>query len=509
MFFNTCLKYCELDPCHYFSAPGLSWDAMLKMTDVKLEKKSDIDICLFIEKGLRGGISYIAKIYAKANNKYMSDYDSNKQSTFITYLDKNNLYGWSMSEYLPYEEFKWLKNVDELDIMSINEKSDVGYILEVDLKYPKELHKLHNDYPLAPEKLAVTNDILSNYCKSIADKYEIKVGDVKKLIPNLGNKTKYVGHYRNLQLYLSLVMKLTKIYRALQFKQSNRMKKYIDLNTKKRMCATNDFEKDFFKLMINSVYGKTMENLRQRINVTFVNNKKDFLKYTSKPTYVTHKLFNKNFAAIHEVKQVLVLNKPIYVGFTVLDLRKWLMYDFHYNFIKKNFSAELLFTDADRLTYEIKSENVYNEFYKWKDLFDFSYYSKDSTFYDDTNKRVIAKMKDEYGGAIIIEFIGLKSKMYSIKKNGSESSTTKGVNIATEFNEFKDVLFNKKVIRHKMKRIQAKKHEIGNYEIDKISLSCFDDKRYVLDDGVNTLAYFHKDCRKCDNDNNNNNNKVR
>ena len=346
----------------------------------------------------------------------MSDYDSNKQSTFITYLDKNNLYGWSMSEYLPYEEFKWLKNVDELDIMSINEKSDVGYILEVDLKYPKELHKLHNDYPLAPEKLAVTNDILSNYCKSIADKYEIKVGDVKKLIPNLGNKTKYVGHYRNLQLYLSLGMKLTKIYRALQFKQSNRMKKYIDLNTKKRMCATNDFEKDFFKLMINSVYGKTMENLRQRINVTFVNNKKDFLKYTSKPSYVTHKLFNKNFAAIHEVKQVLVLNKPIYVGFTVLDLSKWLMYDFHYNFIKKNFSAELLFTDADRLTYEIKSENVYKEFYKWKDLFDFSYYSKDSTFYDDTNKRVIGKMKDEYGGAIIIEFIGLKSKMYSIKK---------------------------------------------------------------------------------------------
>ena len=206
--------------------------------------------------------------------------------------------------------------------MSINEKSDVGYILEVDLKYPDELHELHNDYPLAPEKRTATNDILSNYCKSIADKYDIKVGDVKKLIPNLGNNDKYVVHYRNLQLHLSLGMKLTKIHRVLQFKQSNWMKKYIDFNTKKRMSATNDFEKGFFKLMINSVYGKTMENQRKRINIRFVNNIKDFLKYTSRPTYVTHKLFNKTFAAIHEIKPVLILNKPINVGFTVLDLSK-------------------------------------------------------------------------------------------------------------------------------------------------------------------------------------------
>ena len=140
----------------------------------------------------------------------------------------NNLYGWAMSEYLPYGGFKWLKNVDEFDVMSISEKSPIGYFLEVDLEYPDELHELHNDYPLAPEKLAVTNDILSNYCKSIADKYEIKVGDVKKLIPNLGNKTKYVLHYKNLQLYLSLGMKLIKIHKVLKFKQSDGMKKYID-----------------------------------------------------------------------------------------------------------------------------------------------------------------------------------------------------------------------------------------------------------------------------------------
>ena len=375
-FIGTCLRYYGLDPCHCFSAPGLSWDKMLKMTGAKLQKVSDIGKYLFIEKALRGRIFYIAKRYAKVNNKYMSDYDSNKQATFITYLDKNNLYGWAMSEYLPYGEFKWLKNVNKLDVMSINEKSDVGYILEVDLKYPDNIHDLHNDYPLAPEKLAVTNDMLSNYCKEIVDKYNIKVGGVKKLIPNLGNKSKYVVHYKNIQLYLSLGMKLTKIYRVLQFKQSDWMKKYIDFNAKKRMSAPNDYEKDFFKLMINSIYDKTMENLRKRINVRFVNNKKDFLKYTSKPTYVTHKLFNKNFAAIHEIKPVLVLNKQIYVGFTVSDLSKWLMYDFHYNFVKKNFNVELLFTDTDSLTYEIKLKNVYKEFYKWKDLFDFSNYSR-------------------------------------------------------------------------------------------------------------------------------------
>ena len=171
----------------------------------------------------------------------------------------NNLYGWTLSKYLPYERFKWLKNVDKFDVISISEKSPIGYFLEVDLEY--ELHELHNNYPLAPETFAVSSDMLSKYCKKIADKYEIKVGDVKKLISDLGNKANYVVHYRNLQLYLSLGMKLAKIHRVLKFKQSDWMKKYIDFNTEKRMNAANGFEEDFFKLMINSVYGKTMGNL--------------------------------------------------------------------------------------------------------------------------------------------------------------------------------------------------------------------------------------------------------
>ena len=151
-----------------------------------------------------------------------------------------------MSEYLPYEGFEWLKNVDEFDVMSISEKSPIGYFLEVDLEYPDELHELHNDYPLAPEKLAVSSNILSEYCKKVADRYEIKVGDAKKLIPNLGKKTNYVVHHRNLQLYLSLETKLTKVHRVLEFKKSDWVKKYIDFNTEKRMNAANDFEKRSF-----------------------------------------------------------------------------------------------------------------------------------------------------------------------------------------------------------------------------------------------------------------------
>ena len=216
-FIDTCLKFYGLDPCHYFSSPGLSWDAMLKMTGVKLEKISDIDKYLFIEKGLRV-IFYIAKRYAKANNKYMK-YKPKKPSKLITYLDMNNLYGWAMNAYLLYERFKWLKNVVGFDIMSISEKSPIGYIFEVDLEYPGKLHTSHNDYPLAPQKLAISSDMLSDYCKKIADKYEIKVGDVKKLIPNLGNKTNYVLHHKDLQLYLSLGMKLAKIRKVLKFKQ--------------------------------------------------------------------------------------------------------------------------------------------------------------------------------------------------------------------------------------------------------------------------------------------------
>ena len=186
-FIKICFNYYGLDPCHYFSSPKLSWNAMLKMTGIKLGLISDIDMHLFIEKAMRGGIS---KRYSKANNKYLRCYDSIKESKFIMYLDANNLYGWEMSQYLPYSEFKWLnkKESSRICLNSISVNSFVGYILEVDLEYPDELHNLHSDYSLAPEKLEITQNMLSKYCSDIANKYEIKIGGVNKLVPNLRNK---------------------------------------------------------------------------------------------------------------------------------------------------------------------------------------------------------------------------------------------------------------------------------------------------------------------------------
>ena len=373
-FRKTCLEYYKLDPCHYFTSPGLSWDAMLKMTGIKLELMVDIDMFQFIEKGMRGGTSYIANRYGKANNRYVKEYDEKAPSKYIMYLDANNLYGWAMSQYLPTGGFRWLtqKQIDEIDIFKYKEDSDKGLILEVDLEYPEGFHDLHNDYPLAPEKIKVANSMLSKYCKNIAEKHNISTGTVHKLIPTLANKEKYVLHYRNLQLYTSLGLKITKVDPVLQFKQSPWLKEYINFNTEKRKNANNAFEKDFFKLMNNSVFGKTMGNIRKREDVRLVTDENKLLKYASKPTYISSKIFNENLVAVHKIKETLTLNRPAYVGMCILDLSKTLMYDFHYNYIKDKYQekARLLFTDTYSLTYEIEAKDVYNDFQKDKDRFD-------------------------------------------------------------------------------------------------------------------------------------------
>ena len=367
-FRKTCLQYYKLDPCHYFTSPGLSWDAMLKMTDIKLELMVDIDMFQFIEKGMRGGISYIANRYAKANNKYMKNYDEKTPSKYIMYLDANNLYGWAMSQYLPTGNFKWLSQnqIEKTNLGKYTENSKKGLILEVDLEYPQELHDLHNDYPLGPEKIKVAKDMLSDYCKKIADKFNISSGLVHKLIPTLNDKEKYILHYRNLQSYLSLGLKLKKIHRVLEFNQSPWLKQYIDFNTQKRTHAKNSFEKNFFKLMNNSVFGKTMENIRKRVDVRLVTSKEKLLKLASKPTYVSSKIFNENLVAVHKIKETLTMNRPAYIGMCILDLSKTLMYDFHYNYIKHKYGnkAKLLFTDTDSLTYEIETNDAYNDFFQ-------------------------------------------------------------------------------------------------------------------------------------------------
>ena len=193
-FRKTCMQCYKLDPCHYFTSPGLSWDAMLKMTNIKLELMTDIDMFQFIEKGMRGGVSYIANRYGNANNKYMKEYDEKAPSKYIMYLDANNLYGWAMSQYLPTGNFKWMtdKEISKIDLGKYKADGKKELILEVDLEYPQELHDIHNDYPVTPEKVKVSNNMLSAYCKKIAKKYNISIGLVSKLIPPLRDKKEYV-----------------------------------------------------------------------------------------------------------------------------------------------------------------------------------------------------------------------------------------------------------------------------------------------------------------------------
>ena len=244
--------------------------------------------------------------------------------------------------------------------------------------------------------------MLSKYCSDTVNKYGIKVGGVIKLIPNLGDKVNY----------LSLGIKLTKIHKILKFKQSNWLKEYVEFNTKKRKESIDEFSKRLFKLLMKCVYGKSMENIRKRINVKLINDSKEYLKCVSRPNFVSQKIFNQNFIAVHQIKTVLTLNKPIYVGFCILELSKLSMYKFHYDYVLNTLNAKLLFTDTDSLVYEIKDKNVYEQCFKDKDFFDFCGYPKDSVYYDISNKKLLGKMKDEFNGTKISEFVELKSKMY-------------------------------------------------------------------------------------------------
>ena len=488
-----------LDPAHYVSSPGLSWDAMLKMTNVKLDLISDVDTQNFIEKGMRGGISTITHRHAVANNKYMKNYYPEKESSYISYLDANNLYGWAMSQKLPTGDFRWIPSPEYINLDSYDENSAKGLILEVDLEYPPELHRLHNDYPLAPEKMVVREEMLSDYSREILGREGMTIGKVQKLIPNLKDKEKYVLHYRNLQLYSKLALKLKKIHRALEFSQSKWLEPYIAFNTQKRAGAKNAFEKDFFKLMNNSVFGKTMENLRKRSNIQLVTNPERMERLAARPTYISHKIFHENLVAVNSKQTKLLLNKPSYVGMCILELSKLVMYNFHYNYILPKYGkkAKLLFTDTDSLCYHIETDDVYSDFFVDRELFDNSDYPSDSKFYFSENKKVIGKFKDETAGVPIREFIGLKSKMYSISLDNEKfNKKAKGVkkNIIRKdisHGDYIDVLSESKVLHHKMKTIRSDCHQISSYEINKISISPFDDKRYILSDGISSYAYGH------------------
>ena len=502
-FRNMCLIYYGLDPCYYVTAPGLSWDAMLKMTKVEIEcfKEGQEDMLDMVKRGMRGGISVITHRYAKANNKYMNEYNKDDESSYIIYLDANNLYGYAMSEPLPYGNYKFLES-DKFSkdyILNLKDDDSIGYILDVDIDYPETLHDLHNDYPLLPES---ANFGASPFINNMKKELGLKEDKTNKLIPNLNNKRNYVLHYRNLKQALELGLILVKVNKVISFNQSTYLKQFINFNTMKRTQTKLDYEKDLFKLMNNSVFGKTMENIDKRIDVKLVNEDKKFIKMASKPTFKNFRIFNNDLIAVEVKKTEVVYNKPMIVGMCILDLSKTLMYNYHYNTIKKQYgnNAKLLFTDTDSLTYHIKTNDLYNDMKKETNLYDFSEYSLSHPNYDETNKKMIGKFKDETNGKPIEEFIGLRSKMYSIKLSKEKNkATAKGIKKCVMKNIKHDdykrcILSNSKEDRQQIVNfnlIRSTDHIINTINVNKIGLACVDDKRYVLDNNIDTLSHGH------------------
>ena len=391
-----CLKHYKLDPAHFYTSPGLAWKACLKHTGNKLELLTDPDMLLMFERGIRGGITQVVRKYALANNKYMGDrFNPKSESSYLQYLDADNLYGTAMSQPLPTGGFKWVE-VNPNEISELTTQTDKGYILEVDVSYPKELHNSHNGLPFMCERM--------------------EINGVEKLVPNLRDKKSYVIHIQALNQALQHGLRLDRIHRAIELDQSSWVKTYIDFNAQLRMAATNDFEKDFFKLMNNSVFGKKMENIRKHRNIGLVTTEEKYLRMVMKPNFKSGVLFGENLMVCEMGKIKVVMNKPVYLGQAILDLSKIVMYEFHYDYMIPKYGdrLKLCYMDMDSLVYHIKTKDFYADIADdVQKRFDTSGYIPDRLLPVGLNRKVIGLMKDELGVAIMTEFVALRPKLYS------------------------------------------------------------------------------------------------
>ena len=488
----------KIDPCYSYSAPGLTWQAGLKYTGIKLELLTDNEMFQMIESGIRGGFSgVLGKRYVKANNKYLEDYDKNKPNTYLMYLDCNNLYGVAMSQKLPTRDFKWETDKDYYKRIPQGR----GCIVECDLQYMERTKTLTWKFPLAPEGKIIEEDQLSDIQRYYLEVEKRKLGKTKKLILDLHDKKKYVVHHSILKYYEKLGLKVTKVHRTISFEEDDWLKKYISFNTNQRSLAKTVFEKDFWKLLNNAFFGKTMENVRNRIELKLVRDQIEAKKLFSKTTFSDY-IDYVNFYGILMKKKSVKLDKPIYLGLSILDSSKLAMYKFYYEYINKVWSKnQIIGYDTDSFFLEIQTEDVYDDIKnKLMDEMDTSDYPKEHKLYDEKNKKVVGKFKDELNGSIMSEIAFVKSKLYAYKKNIysgdiKEEKKLKGISkhIIKDmiFEEFKNIILIDKPepIKKVVYTLNSENHKMYMNKQNKIALSAFDDKRYILDDGITTIPH--------------------
>ncbi|XP_072743627.1 uncharacterized protein [Anoplolepis gracilipes] len=484
-FRESCIKSYGLDPAYYYTLPEYTWDAMLKHTKITFELLTDINMVMFIERGIRSGLSQCSNRYARANNKYMQSYDSSKPSTYLMYFDVNNLYEWAMCQPLPYTDFRWVDDISSFDASLIAPDSPTGYILEVDLEYPQHFHDLHSDLPFCP----------------IHDKPPGKHED--KLLATLYDKKHYVIHYRNLQQCIRHGLRVTKIHRILQFTQSPWLCTYIKLNTKFRTLAKNNFEKNLYKLMNNAVFSKTMENVRNHVNVKLLtewDGRYGAEAMIAKPNFHSRSVFSENFIAVELHKLEIKLYKPIYVGMCILDISKTCLYEFHYDYMVPMYreKCKVMYTDTDSLIYHIECDDVYENIKRDVSRFDTSDYAVDNAYgIPLVNKKEPGLMKDKNNGMIMSEFIGLRAKMYALRVDGKkDTKKVKGIksNVVARmitFDDYTRCLSEEIEMTRSQSSIRSKLHKIYAICETKIALSPYDDKRYIVPKTINTLPWGH------------------
>ena len=389
---------------------------MLKTTGVELELLTDIDMLLICEKPIRGGLNGIGeKRLMKANNHHLPDYNKNQPSTYGLFLDVVNLYGGTMMEKMRFGSFKWVEKSIQ-SILNTSDDSDEGYFVMLDLNYPKDLHDLHNDFPLAAEKFKITEEYLSDYQK----KFHHLETKTEKLMETLFDKFNYVCQYSVLKFYVKQGLQVTKVHKTLQFQQSNFLKPYTE-------PEISEFKKNFFKLLINSCFGKTSENLRRRKKIIMVSHEEQAKFYCNRFNFNRFKIFKDDMVAVKLLKKTICWNKPTYLGAAVLDVSKLQLYKFHFEQIVPIYgkNARVLYKDTDSLFYEIQTADVYEDLEEMKNLMDFSSYPETHFLNSKKNKKVPLKLTDELKGNVVSEAVFLKSKVYFIAYMEGVSLNTK------------------------------------------------------------------------------------